>query len=188
MERELQQMRVLVGAPLRQPPKHQIVADPLMPLFSSIDSDAAHLNHENTSGSFHDEKIIRPEGLNDFFVFCTSDFATVSKEVHVRTRRVRLLGLEGAGKTSLLKAILSQSRVNTNAYVENMLPESDDQEGIAGGLCYCVSAGDLNREVSRKSKVEDKVVGLRSTCMYNLELKKSSGPGILTLIILLGHA
>ena len=22
-----------------------------------------------------------------------------------------------------------------------MLPESDDQEGIAGGLCYCVSAG-----------------------------------------------
>ena len=94
MEQELQQMRVLVGAPLRQPPKHQIVADPLMPLFSSIDSDAAHLNHENTSGSFHDEKIIHPEGLNDFFVFCTSDFATVSKEVHVRTRMVRLLGLE----------------------------------------------------------------------------------------------
>ncbi|XP_023874497.1 uncharacterized protein LOC111987036 [Quercus suber] len=153
MEQELQQMRVLVGAPLRQPPKHQIVADPLMPLFSSIDSNAAHLNHENTSGSFRDEKIIRPEGLNDFFVFCTSDFATVSKEVHVRTRRVRLLGLEGAGKTSLLKAILSQSRVNTNANVENKLPESDDQEGIAGGLCYCVSAGvnlqDLNREVSR---------------------------------------
>lgn len=94
MEQELQQMRVLVGAPLRQPPKHQIVADPLMPLFSSIDSDAAHLNHENTSGSFRDEKFICPEGLNDFFVFCTSDFATVSKEVHVRTRRVRLLGLE----------------------------------------------------------------------------------------------
>ncbi|KAK9993134.1 hypothetical protein SO802_022837 [Lithocarpus litseifolius] len=61
--------------------------------------------------------------------------------------------LQGAGKTSLLKAILSQSRVNTNANVENKLPESDDQEGIAGGLWYCVSAGvnlqDLNREVSR---------------------------------------
>jgi hypothetical protein len=94
MEPELQKMRVLVGAPLRQPPKHQIVADPLMPVFSSFDSDAANLNHENTSGFFCDEKFIRPEGLNDFFVFCTSDFVTVSKEVHVRTRRVRLFGLE----------------------------------------------------------------------------------------------
>ena len=52
-----------------------------------------------------------------------------------------LWAMQGAGKTSLLKAILSQSRVNTNANVENKLPESDDQEGIAGGLCYCVSAG-----------------------------------------------
>lgn len=153
MEPELQKMRVLVGAPLRQPPKHQIVADPLMPVFSSFDSDAANLNHENTSGFFCDEKFIRPEGLNDFFVFCTSDFVTVSKEVHVRTRRVRLFGLEGAGKTSLLKAILSQSRVNTIINLENKLPEADDEEGIAGGLCYCDSAGvnlqDLNREVSR---------------------------------------
>ena len=52
-----------------------------------------------------------------------------------------LWAMQGAGKTSLLKAILSQSRVNTNANVENKLPESDDQGGIARGLCYCVSAG-----------------------------------------------
>ena len=52
-----------------------------------------------------------------------------------------LWAMQGAGKTFLLKAILSQSRVNTNANVENKLPESDDQEGIARGLCYCVSAG-----------------------------------------------
>lgn len=93
-EPELQKMRVLVGAPLRRPPKHQIVADTLIPMFPSIDSDAANLNHEKTSGLFRDEKFIRPEGLSDFFVFCTSDFTTVSKEVHVRTRRVQLLGLE----------------------------------------------------------------------------------------------
>lgn len=90
----MQKMRVLVGAPLRRPPKHQIVADTLVPMFPSVDSDGANLNHENTLGSFHDDKFIRPEGLSDFSIFCTSDFATVSKEVHVRTRRVRLLGLE----------------------------------------------------------------------------------------------
>lgn len=164
-------MRVLVGAPLRRPPKHQIVADTLIPMFPSIDSDTANLNHEKTSGLFRDEKFIRPEGLSDFFVFCTSDFTTVSKEVHVRTRRVQLLGLEvpikyikicsvliiyvvtemtcglqGAGKTSLLKAILGQSKVNPSkvnpiANIENMLLEADVQEGIAGGLCYCDSAG-----------------------------------------------
>lgn len=89
---ELQKMRVLVGAPLRRPPKHPIVADPLMPIFPSIDSDADNLNREHSLG--HEEKLLRPEGLSDFCIFCTSDFATVSKEVHVRTRRVRLLGLE----------------------------------------------------------------------------------------------
>lgn len=88
---ELQKLRVLVGPPLKQPPKHAIVADSLMPVFPSIDSDAVNLQKEH---SLRDENFLRPEGLNDFFIFCTSDFATVSKEVHVRTRRVRLLGLE----------------------------------------------------------------------------------------------
>ncbi|KAF5446466.1 hypothetical protein F2P56_032093 [Juglans regia] len=153
VEPELQKMRVLVGAPLRRPPKHQIVADTLVPMFPSVDSDGANLNHENTLGFFHDDKFIRPEGLSDFSIFCTSDFATVSKEVHVRTRRVQLLGLEGAGKTSLLKAILDESKVHTVTNIENMLDETDVQEGIAGGLFYCDSAGinlqDLNREISR---------------------------------------
>ncbi|KAG6630902.1 hypothetical protein CIPAW_13G053400 [Carya illinoinensis] len=94
VEPELQKMRVLVGAPLRRPPKHQIVVDTLVPIFPSVDSDGANLNRENTLGSFHDDKFICPEGLSDFSILCTSDFAAVSKEVHVRTRRVRLLGLE----------------------------------------------------------------------------------------------
>lgn len=89
---ELQKIRVLVGAPLRRPPKHPIVTDSFMPVFPSIDSDAANLIKENSSRN--DEKFLRPDGLSDFCIFCTSDFATVSKEVHVRTRRVRLLGLE----------------------------------------------------------------------------------------------
>ncbi|XP_040993723.1 uncharacterized protein LOC121240371 isoform X1 [Juglans microcarpa x Juglans regia] len=153
VEPELQTMRVVVGAPLRQPLKHQIVADTLVPMFPSIHSDAANLTHVNTSGFFHDEKIVHAEGLGDFRIFCTSDFATVSKEVQVRIRRVRLLGLEGAGKTALLKSILCQRKVNTISNNENMLPEADVQEGIVGGLCYCDTAGinlqDLNGEISR---------------------------------------
>ena len=91
---ELQKMRVLVGAPLRRPPMHQTATDAFMHVFPSIDSEAPKLNRDINSGSSQDEKSLRPEGLSDFFVFCTSDFTTVSKEVLVRTRRVRLLGLE----------------------------------------------------------------------------------------------
>ncbi|KAF2284576.1 hypothetical protein GH714_027262 [Hevea brasiliensis] len=142
---ELQKMRVLVGAPLRRPPKHPIVADSLTPVFPSIDSDADNLNEGHSLG--HQEKLLCPEGLTDFCIYCTSDFATVSKEVHVRTRRVRLLGLEGAGKTSLFKAIMGQSRLTTIANFENMHIEADVQEGIAGGVCYIDSAG-INLQVS----------------------------------------
>ncbi|KAI7982539.1 Protein EDS1B [Camellia lanceoleosa] len=146
---DIQNIRVLVGPPLRRQPKHQM-ADSLLPLFSSIDSKSVDLKVERNVCAFHEGKFIRPEGLSDFVVFCTSDFSTVSKEVHVRTRRVRLVGLEGAGKTSLLKAILGQSR---HANIENLHMDIDVQEGIAGGLCYSDSTGvnlqDLNMEASR---------------------------------------
>lgn len=145
-------MRVLVGAPLKQPPKQQMVADSFMHVFP-IDSNTANLNREHTSGPSPEEKSIRPEGLSEIFIFCTSDFTTVSKEVHVRTRRVRLLGLEGAGKTSLFKAILSQGRLTNISNIENLLPETDVQEGISRGLCFCDSAGvnlqELNMEATR---------------------------------------
>ncbi|KAL4323371.1 hypothetical protein GQ457_11G003890 [Hibiscus cannabinus] len=133
---ELQKIRVLVGAPLRRPPKHHLLADSLMSMFPSINSETVDLNRGNSMTSSHQEKYIRPEGLSDFFVFCTSDFSTASKEVHVRTRRVRLLGLEGAGKTSLFKAILGHGKSIHTTDTENLQAESDFQEGIAGGLFY----------------------------------------------------
>lgn len=52
-----------------------------------------------------------------------------------------LCALQGAGKTSLLKAILARGRITAFSNIENLLPEADAQEGIAGGLCYCDSAG-----------------------------------------------
>ncbi|KAH1130860.1 hypothetical protein J1N35_002238 [Gossypium stocksii] len=138
---ELQKIRVLVGAPLRRPPKHQTLADSLMTMFPSINSETVNLNKEHDMASSHQEKYVRPEDLSDFFIFCTSDFSTASKEVHVRTRRVRLLGLEGAGKTSLFNAILGKGQLTHITNTENLQVESDFQEGIAGGLCYCDSPG-----------------------------------------------
>lgn len=86
---ELQNMRVSVGPPLKQPPHHQIVADPLMPAFSSINSESA----KQKSGA-DEVKFMRADDPVELSVFCTSDFTTVSKEVYLRTRRVRLVGLE----------------------------------------------------------------------------------------------
>lgn len=86
---ELQKMRILVGAPLKKPPQNQTVIDSLMPAFTSVDSKTA-----SSSAPVDKDKFVRPESLNNFLIFCTSDFTTVSKEVHVRTRRVRLVGLE----------------------------------------------------------------------------------------------
>ncbi|XP_022758773.1 uncharacterized protein LOC111305465 isoform X5 [Durio zibethinus] len=150
---ELQKIRVLVGAPLRRPPKHQIVADSLMAVYPTIDSDTVNLNRDHNMASSHQEKYIRPDGLSDFFIVCTSDFTTASKEVHVRTRRVRLLGLEGAGKTSLFKAILGQGKLTTITNIENLQVEADFQDGIAGGLCYSDTPGvnlqELAMEASR---------------------------------------
>ncbi|KAL2319459.1 hypothetical protein Fmac_028428 [Flemingia macrophylla] len=144
---ELQKLRILVGAPLRSPPKHQTVLDSLVPLFTSVDSETTSI-----SAPVDKDKFIRPESLNNFVIFCTSDFITVSKEVHVRTRRVRLVGLEGSGKTTLLKAVLNKCKLNT-ATNDDLVPEVDMREFIAGGLCYCDSTGinmqDLNVETSR---------------------------------------
>ncbi|KAF7825870.1 lipase class 3 family protein [Senna tora] len=148
---DIQKMRVLVGAPLRRPPKHQTVLDSLMLDFPSVNSDNASLVGEHSSRPT-DKKLVCPESLNNFLIFCTSDFTTVSKEVHIRTRRVRLVGLEGSGKSTLLKAILYKGKLNATTN-EDLISEIDVQEGIADGLCYCDSSGinmqELNRETSR---------------------------------------
>ncbi|GLT64825.1 hypothetical protein SLA2020_372940 [Shorea laevis] len=150
---ELQKIRVIVGDPLRQPPKHQSIADSLLSMFPTIDSDSVNLSGENIFGLSQQKKFLRPESLSNFFIFCTSDFSTVFKEVHVRTRRVQLLGFEGAGKTSLFKAILGQGKLTTLTDIENLHLDADIQEGIAGGLCYSDSTGvnlqELTAEATR---------------------------------------
>ncbi|CAA0842440.1 lipase class 3 family protein [Striga hermonthica] len=151
LQPEMQKMRILVGAPFRRQPKHQISEDGLMPAFLSIDPSSVDLKlNQVKSPEMEDRKGIIPDGLGDFVVFCRTDFSTVVKEVHVRTRRVQLIGLEGAGKTSLLKAILSRGK---SSGLEMLPMDTDLQEGIYGGLFYSDYAGvnlqNLNSEASR---------------------------------------
>ncbi|XP_057451470.1 uncharacterized protein LOC130743298 isoform X9 [Lotus japonicus] len=147
VQSELQKMRISVGAPLRSPPKHQTVLDSSMLAFTSEDPKTA-----SSAAAIDKDKFVRPESLNNFLIFCTSDFKTVSKEVHMRTRRVRLVGLEGAGKTTLLKAILTKCKQNTTTN-DDEVSEVDVKDYIADGLCYCDSAGinmqELTMETSR---------------------------------------
>ncbi|CAH9129376.1 unnamed protein product [Cuscuta epithymum] len=137
---ELQHMRISVGAPLRRPPKHHMGDDMLSTMFPPINSSHIDLKSMQGATSSSEGNFIRTHGL-DLVIFCQTDFATVSREVDIRTRRVRLVGLEGAGKTSLLKAILSQGRSTSSDCTENLLLDADVQEGLIGGLCYSDSSG-----------------------------------------------
>ncbi|VFR00503.1 unnamed protein product [Cuscuta campestris] len=137
---ELQHMRVSIGAPLRRPPNHQMGDDMLRPMFPPINSARIDLKSMQSAASPSEGNLLHPDGL-DLVIFCRTDFGTVSKEVDIRTRRVRLIGLEGAGKTSLLKAILNQGRSMPSGCAENLHMDADVQEGLIGGLCYSDSSG-----------------------------------------------
>ncbi|KAJ3675759.1 hypothetical protein LUZ60_004801 [Juncus effusus] len=143
---ELQKMRILVGAPLKKAPKYPINEDFLLPVsLSPISDDLGSLFEERSEKNGTD-------GFEGFAIYCTSDFVTVRKEVCVRTRRVRLLGLEGSGKTSLFRAILSQTG-DKNIPNLDCYSHIDSREGISRGLCYLDSTGlnlqDLNSELAR---------------------------------------
>lgn len=86
LQPEIQKMRILIGPPLKRPPKHQTVDEMLMPAFPTIDLKKQTISEVDDA--------IHPDGLSDFVICCMSDFSTVYKEVHLRTRRVRLIGLE----------------------------------------------------------------------------------------------
>ncbi|XP_077226718.1 lipase class 3 family protein [Tasmannia lanceolata] len=150
---DLQKMRVLIGAPLKQPPKNNDGMDSLNSSFLSQASDTVNPSQQYNIRLFCEGESIQTEGLRGFYICCSSDFVTVSKEVYVRTRRVRLVGLEGAGKTSLFNAILGKCRLATPISLETMYPDMNAQEGIAGGLCYIDSVGvnlqELHLEATR---------------------------------------
>ncbi|CAM0945676.1 unnamed protein product [Alopecurus aequalis] len=128
----LQKMRILVGHPLKQPPNYSS-EDFMVPVVTGV-----NLNLDYGFDSFFDDKGCC-KGLNEFLIYGTSDFVTVCKAVYVRTRRVRLLGLEGAGKTSLIKAMLGLVKERNNAVLECIHVDLHGK-GVSNGLCYLDSA------------------------------------------------
>ncbi|PKA66130.1 hypothetical protein AXF42_Ash018420 [Apostasia shenzhenica] len=136
---DLQKMRIVIGSPLKKPPKCH-VEESLSPLFSYPVADCVSTSPENSFESSCERNSIC-EAVGDFVVYCTTDFTTVSKKVHVRVRRVRLLGFEGAGKTSLFKAVVNQSRNRKDMSFESVHAEVDVKEKIIDGLCYLDSEG-----------------------------------------------
>nr|XP_019708458.1 uncharacterized protein LOC105051217 isoform X2 [Elaeis guineensis] len=167
MQPDLQNMRLIIGAPLKRPPKHPVIDDSLLPLFSSGVTECASSSRESQFGSFFEERSVCScsDGLNGFVVYCTSDFITVSKEVHVRTRRVRLVGFEGAGKTSLLKAIFDQYRKRNGANPEGIYPDVHT-ERVVDGLCYLDSRGVNLQELHLEAAhfKEELQIGSRDLC------------------------
>ncbi|XP_042438568.1 uncharacterized protein LOC122024090 isoform X1 [Zingiber officinale] len=143
------EMRILIGRPLKHPPKFPVVNHSVC--FNSI-ADHTSSDSDYEIGSLFEDRNICSDGLNNFVLYCTSDFFTVSKEVHVRTRRVRLLGLEGAGKTSLFRALLDLSRQRNRANLDIVYSDMDAHKVVEGGVCYLDSVGvnlqALQKEVS----------------------------------------
>jgi hypothetical protein len=99
-ERKLQKMQILIGAPLKRASTQQInssfIASGLVigEGFTGSDADSPHSSLSIQNGLFGETENCPVESLREVIVHCTSDFMTVSKEVSIRLRRVRLLGLK----------------------------------------------------------------------------------------------
>lgn len=146
-ERKLQKMQILIGAPLKQASTEQINSSliasgsVIREGFAGSDADSPHSPLNLQNGPFGKTEKCPIESLREVMVHCTSDFMTASKEVSIRLRRVQLLGLKGAGKTSLFYALLGLGRGTTAIRYEGMLPDTQSHEGVAGGICFIDSAG-----------------------------------------------
>ncbi|XP_048533636.1 uncharacterized protein LOC125512585 isoform X5 [Triticum urartu] len=136
----LQKMRILVGRPLKQPPNYTS-EDFMVPVVTGA------MNPDYGVEPFEDKGCCK--GLNEVIIYGTSDFVTICKEVYVRTRRVRLLGLEGAGKTSLIKAMLGQLKERNNAVLECIHVDLHGK-AVSNGLCYLDSATVKLQELARE--------------------------------------
>lgn len=141
-QKAIQRLRVRIGQPIQEPStsencspggERSFTADDISPSFGVRSSEV--------------------EGLTEVAIHCSSDFMTASKKVVLRLRRVRLLGLEGAGKTSLYYALLGQGRGTMFSVSDGIFPDVDRREGVAEGLAFVDPAGvnlqDLAGEVDQ---------------------------------------
>lgn len=74
-------------------------------------------------------------------IHCSSDFDTSSRSVAMRLRRVRLIGLEGAGKTSLWSALMGHQGEPSLWDDLGVVPDLEWREGVAEGVGYVDGVG-----------------------------------------------
>lgn len=194
---KLQRMRIRIGDPLHRSASQQERADLL--------TSEATMNEEHyeSSNSLYDmgdggrSSSFEVDGLGEVTIFCSTDFMTTSKEVAMRLRRVRLLGFEGAGKTSLYFALLGGEGMMLAHNFGGMLPDMDWREGVLGGVSYIDGPGvnlqdlpgdaqrlhkELAVKVGPNSKKLDLVIVVHNLSHKIPQMRASSRPALALLI------
>ncbi|KAI5077717.1 hypothetical protein GOP47_0007541 [Adiantum capillus-veneris] len=152
---KLQRMRIRIGHPIQEPswPHTASAANATENSAEDCRSDAKNSLSPEDIGTAFGARNSDVEGLTEVIIHCSSDFMAASKKVVLRLRRVRLLGLEGAGKTSLYYALLGQGRGTMFSTSDGLFPDVDRREGVAEGIAFIDPAGvnlqDLTGEVEQ---------------------------------------
>lgn len=153
IHKSLQRMRIRIGQPIQEPSWPRVANATENSCEDCRSSGDDNSLTQDDIGAAFGTRSSEVEGLTEVIIHCSSDFMTASKQVVLRLRRVRLLGLEGAGKTSLYYALLGQGRGTMFSTSDGVFPDVDRREGIAEGVAFIDPAGvnlqDLAGEVDR---------------------------------------
>ncbi|KAL2611034.1 hypothetical protein R1flu_022726 [Riccia fluitans] len=152
---KLQKMRIRIGAPVDKAPQKSSA-----PAESTGSEDTAVFsNGVNLPGALDLLSLGKKEftgnsvqGFGEVTVYCSTDFMSASHDVIARMRRVRLLGVEGAGKTSLYCALLGEKGSTVSLTDGGVLPDMDWREGVAGGVSYIDAAGVNMQDLSNEAE------------------------------------
>ena len=195
--KKLQRMRIRIGDPLQQSASEQeslalLTSEQTMnEVFDASGGSLYDMGEGSRSSNFE------VDGLGEVTIFCSTDFMTTSREVAMRLRRVRLLGFEGAGKTSLYFALLGGEGMTLAHNFGGMLPDMDWREGVVGGVSYIDGPGvnlqdlpgdaqRLQRELAVKSgpncKKLDMVILVHNLAHKIPQMRASSRPALALLM------
>jgi hypothetical protein len=195
--KKLQRMRIRIGDPLQKSASEQER--------SALSTSEQTMNEvvDGSSGNLYDmgegsrSSSFEVDGLGEVTIFCSTDFMTTSREVAMRLRRVRLLGFEGAGKTSLYFALLGGEGMMLAHNFGGMLPDMDWREGVVGGVSYIDGPGvnlqdlpgdaqrlqkELAVKVGPNSKKLDMVILVHNLAHKIPQMRASSRPALALLM------
>jgi pimeloyl-ACP methyl ester carboxylesterase len=199
---KLQRMRIRIGDPLQQSSMSEQERSALSTSEATMNElqqhDAPHSSDLCDMGDVGrgSSSSIEVEGLGEVTIFCSTDFMTASREVAMRLRRVRLLGFEGAGKTSLYFALLGGEGMMLGHNFGGMLPDMDWREGVVGGVSYVDAPGvnlqdlpgdaerlqkELSVKVGPNSKKLDLVILVHNLAHKIPQMRASSRPALALL-------